>query len=142
MSITSGRKAFTLVEIMVALTLISMIFAGVFGILRQSLFLTESARDYTRVAQILQSEIELMRSMNWTDLSAVPYWSKFEPQGTFVAAYKDRYTCYKWVLNRNADQKEILLVCLWTDGRNKTLYKTYRTLFTRRGLNDYYYRAL
>lgn len=119
----------------------TMVFAGIFAIFRQSMNLIETARDHTRVAQILQSEIESMRTMNWNDLEDLPEWQSFSPQGKFVQAYADRYSCYRWIFDRNSDQKEALLICGWYGNSGTYHQMVYRTFFTREGLNDYYYRA-
>ena len=61
-----NSEGFTRVELMISTVVLSVIFAGGFGALHQGNRLIEIARDETRAGQILQSEIEDLRTLNWT----------------------------------------------------------------------------
>jgi prepilin-type N-terminal cleavage/methylation domain-containing protein len=150
----SATHGMTLVEVMVAMTVLAMAFAGIFAIFKQSLMLVESSRDYTRVTQILQSEIERMRSMNWADITEfqaqsiddikiLPASSGFAPDTTFTSAFGERYSFFRIVVQPvgSPNSREVYFVAQWKDGWGKEQRLMYRTLFARNGLNDYYYRS-
>jgi len=127
---------------MVAAGLLALVIAGTLGLLRQGLYYVELARDHTRIAQILQSEIEDLRTLNWSDLTSFNVDEEFTPEGTFVAMYGDRYTCNRLITTTDADQRQVEVSATWTDSHNREHSVSYFTRFTKEGLNDYYYRAL
>ena len=61
-----NSEGFTRVELMISTVVLLVIFAGGFGALHQGNRLIEIVRDETRAGQILQSEIEDLRTLNWT----------------------------------------------------------------------------
>jgi len=127
---------------MVAGALLAVVIAGTLGLLRQGIYYVELARDQTRIAQILQSEIEDLRTLNWNDLTSFSATEQFTPQGTFVAVYGDRYTCTRTITTTATDQRQVQVSATWTDSHNIPRTMSYFTRFTKEGLNDYYYRAL
>lgn len=141
---TSGL---TLVEVMVGLVLVSIVAAGAFASLRTGYGIIEDARDVTRVSQMLQAEIERLRVMPWSRLSSLPERSNFmddaEYDGVFERAFPGRYTGVRVIQKRKGrtDQLEVVVTVLWeANGREQE--RSYRTFFTREGLNDYYQRRI
>ena len=133
--------AFTLVEVMISVAVLGLVFASLAATLTQGHLIIENARDETRVAQILQSELEDMRAKAWSDIDAMASPQQFTPQGNFVAAFFDRYTCERIINARKADQKEIILTVTWIDNKNINHSRKYTTYYTKEGLNDYFYRS-
>lgn len=136
------KGGFTAVEALIGATLMTMLIASVLHLLKQGNYLVELARDNTRVTQILQSEIEDLRTLNWSDLETLGEFDSFTPQGNFVAVYANEYYCYRFVYDSVADQKDVYVVAVWYDSMNRTHLCWFRTKFTKDGLNDYYYRAV
>ena len=158
----TNASGFTLMEVMVAMTLITLVLAGGIAALIQGDRIVEDARDVTRVSQVIQSEIEALRTKTWEDLDALTYPSdstrKFYPYykvipltGAFAAKYGDRYTLWRGVyyLDTNGDgspgEDDQIAVLVWVGWKPQkgAFYKwqRYYARFTRDGLNDYYYRA-
>lgn len=136
------KRGFTAVEALIGATLMAVLIASMLHLLKQGNYLVELARDNTRVTQMLQSEIEDLRTLNWSDLEQLPEWSSFQPQGTFVEAYANEYYCYRNVVNTTTDLKEVYVLAVWYDSMNRSHVSWFRTLFTKDGLNDYYYRSV
>ena len=116
--------------------------ASMLHLLKQGNYLIELARDHTRVTQILQSEIEDMRTLNWTDITNTPSWELFTPEGQWVSTFANDYYCYRFITDTVVDQKEVYVLAVWFDSMNRSHITYYRTRFTKDGLNDYYYRAV
>jgi len=140
-SAPSGRDGFTLVEIMIAIVLGAMILAGGFMALRTGFTILEQARDNTRVTQILQSEMERLRSMRFEDIGALPAKAQFTPQGGFTNAFADRYTLTRVIEEgMSSSQYRVTITAQWeVHGVTKT--QQFSSLFTEDGLYDYYYRT-
>ena len=130
------EAAFTLVELMVGLTLFSIVFASAFYCLQAGSRLTETARHHTRAAQILQSEVESIRAQAWADITSLPTAST----AISLSSQFDQQVYSKYSLNRtiegSGDSRKITFTLSW-NARNKTYTRTYVTLYTQGGLYDY-----
>ncbi len=139
----ASRLGFTLVEAMVAMVVVGVVLTAAFSTVAQGVRTMERARDYTRVAQILQSEMEDLRTYSWADLETATTsgFVAVALAADFVEEYGDRYTVERWIRDRHSDQKEISVRVIWSDGRGGTITKMTTTWFTENGMNDYYYRS-
>ena len=141
---TTGTKegGFTLVEVIVSMFLMAMIFTAAFGSYFLGMRMVEDAREELRASQIIQSELEAMRTLNWSDMEELPTSAYFEPQGEFIQQFSDKYTSLRYVYTINDEQKVVFIRISWTNSRGRTTYQWFNTIFTRFGLNDYYYRKV
>ena len=141
---TTGTKegGFTLVEVIVSMFLMAMIFTAAFGSYFLGMRMVEDAREELRASQIIQSELEAMRTLNWSDMEELPTSAYFEPQGEFIQQFSDKYTSLRYVYTINDEQKVVFIRISWTNSRGQTTYQWFNTIFTRFGLNDYYYRKV
>ena len=171
---SSGRRVncsdgFSLLEVMIAILIIGIALSAAFASVSRSFSLMENSRDYTRAAQIIQSELEDLRTRSWDKLqelkSTEGEFAEFEPDGGFKAAYGDRYTCYRWIADSGSasstpnavlggavpdtisagmippDQLWLFVFVQWQDGKGASQLKWYQMWYTKEGLNDYYYRT-
>ena len=137
----SKKKGFTLIEVMVAMVVILVIFAGGFGALSYGNKLIETARDETRASQVLQSEIEDLRTLNWASLTALNAEASYAPKSEFTDAYSSRYTVKRKIATRSTTEKRVTMAVTWTDNRGTSHTREYITLIAKDGLYDYYYRS-
>ena len=75
----SKESGFTLVELFMAL-----VFAGSFTCLENGFSIIEKARDTRRLSQIQQSELEVMRSLNWSAIEAMATPATFTIQSKII----------------------------------------------------------
>lgn len=142
MKATSGKtkRAFTLVELMIGMTLAGMVFAGAFSGMKTGFDIVEEARDQSRATQLLQSEIERLRTLNYSDIAALPQSSAISMEGIFANAFNNRYSLTRQVSPLDDKRVVVTVTINWSNGeRQREL--SMLTGFTRDGLNDYYYRA-
>ncbi len=137
----AGIAGNTLVELMMAVVILGIVFGSAFGVLGQGFNIIETSRDYTRVSQILQSEMESLRTKNWTELTALPASSNFTPDPDFVLAFKDRYTCTRVFTTLKVDQRTIVLTVTWRTRKGPVHERSYTTNYTKNGINDFYIRT-
>lgn len=135
------RKGITLIEVIIATFILGIGFSSIFAVIQQSTKLLQEARDRTRASQIIQSEMELMRSYTWSDLSGLPEKASFSPQAVFDVNYNKRFQGLRRVTNRNADQYEVAIEVSWQSLWGKDQSETATTWITKGGLNDFYYRS-
>ncbi len=137
---TASKDGFTLVELMIGMTLISIVFAGAFRGMKTGFDLVEEARDQARCTQMLQSEIERLRTMNWNDISALPGTATVQLDGALAKAYRDRYAFTRVITSTGTDQVMVTVTATWENsGRDRDLSMS--TIYSKDGLYDYYYRA-
>lgn len=133
-----GAGGFTLVEVMVASTVL------VFGIVtavttsQRGLQALDTARNLTAASQIMQSEMECIRLLSWTQLGALQH-SGDTTVAVPPTAGLARFACTREITDLKTDMKQITLTAVWRgyDGREHTARLI--TRYGKSGLNDYFY---
>ena len=64
-----GRQAFTLIEVMMAVVIISVVFASIFSGMSMGLAVTQLSRENLRATQIMLDKMEGVRLYNWTQVN-------------------------------------------------------------------------
>lgn len=102
------------------------------------------ARGTTLAAQIIQSEMERVRMLSWTTVSALPASETFDGATYFSSnpEIAGKYSITRTLTadaTRPADVKFINLSVTWTsyDGRSHT--RSSSSKYVKNGLYDYYY---
>ncbi len=134
-------EGFTMIEVLIAMTVLLVVFAGGFGALHQGNKLIETARDETRASQVLQSEIEDLRTLDWATLATLSSEATYAPKSEFTDAYSSRYSVKRKIATRSATEKRVTMQVTWTDNRGTDHTREYITLIAKNGLYDYYYRS-
>lgn len=140
---TTSNAGFTLVEVVVSMTLMALIFTAAFGSYFLGMDMIDDSREEVRVSQIIQSEIERLRTKNWGQLGLMASGETFDPDGEFVKQYSDKYNAYRYVIlltNQRSQQYLVAVRVTWTTKNGRTTVRWFNTIFTKGGLNDYYYR--
>lgn len=132
------RAGFTIVEVMVAASVLALGIASVVTVSQRGLQALDTARNLAGASQLMQSEMERLRLMSWAQLQAV------QDSGATTVPLDGpagRYACTRQIRDVRANMKEIVLVSTWKgyDGRNHTARLI--TRYGRTGLNDYFYTA-
>lgn len=145
------KRAFTLIEIMIAMTIFSLVAASSFACLRMGMLLVENARHSTRACQLMQSEIERVRALGWNNVKIID-------EKTFTLQelinlnlvsedtgkrYGSSNLEYPYKLKRtfpNSDPdnyRVMLLTVTWKDSGGKDYAREYIAQYTNGGLFDY-----
>jgi len=148
------RTGFTILEVMMAAAVMVLGIATSITTLQFGMRSVDTARNMTLAGQIMQSEMEILRLQNWTQISALPATATVDPSATITSgssttldttlnAIAARFTCTRTVadISGRSDIKLITLSVTWTgvDGRAHAL--TYQTRYAKNGLSDYFYVA-
>lgn len=140
----TARSAFTILEVTVAT------FVMAFGLSTATLTMMggfktlDVARNITLSSQILQSEMERLRLMDWTDIAALTGSADVDLGSVFTsdADLAGRFTLTRTVSDvtgKVGEMKEILLQVTWTTMDGRSLSRQFRTFYAKDGLYDYYY---
>ncbi len=68
-----SKDGFTLVEVIVSMFLMAIVFTAAFGTYFLGMRMVEDAREEIRASQIIQSELEAMRTLTWDDLENIEF---------------------------------------------------------------------
>ncbi len=132
------RAGFSLVEVMVASCVLMLGISGALVTLQRSLSSIAQARQLDAASQLMQTELERLRLLNWSQLEELQRSGDrvvpTPPGGDFA-----RFTCERQIRDIRDGMKEITLVANWggLDGRSHTARLV--TRYSRSGLNDYFY---
>lgn len=154
------RAGFTILEVMLAAVVMLLGIATSVTALQYGLRSVDTARCMTLAGQIMQSEMEILRLQNWSQISALPASAVVDPStmittGTATAldatltTIASRFTCTRAVSNVTGktdplgqpNMKLITLTVSWKgiDGRDHNL--KFQTRYAKNGLSDYFYVA-
>jgi type II secretory pathway pseudopilin PulG len=149
-----SRAGFTILEVGMASFVLAMAIATAVTVLQDGLRAVDTARNMTLAGQIMQSEMEILRLQNWTQISALPATATVDPTTTItsgnsssldstLSSIAGRFTCTRTVadITGRANIKLITLQVQWSgvDGRAHSV--SYQTQYAKDGLSDYFYVA-
>jgi prepilin-type N-terminal cleavage/methylation domain-containing protein len=143
------RRAFTLIEVLVALVAIGGVFTGFYLCLSQGFATTEVCRENVRATQILAQQMETIRLYTWSQINSngfIPasFTAPFNPVGT-PQTNGLVYTAHITITNAPmaesyASNFVLVTVTLnWTNGNNQPRQRQMSTLVSQYGLHNYYY---
>jgi len=147
-SIRRSCAAFSLVELMVAVLIIVAVVGAVFKLTAQSLFIFERSRDIVRVSQILQYQMETVRSTAVNTLASqvgagaqtIKVDSSGVPtSGTAAVPHGwEAFTLQQTVETVDTGYYKVTLNASWTDRRGEPRTDQYVTWICDGGLNDFF----
>ena len=131
-------RGFSLIEVMVASCVLMLGISGALVTLQRSISSIAQARQLDAASQLMQTELERLRLLNWSQLDAL---QQSRATAVPVPAGGDfaRFTCEREIRDLRDGMKEITLIASWggLDGRAHTARLV--TRYSRSGLNDYFY---
>lgn len=107
----------------------------------------DNARNTTLASQIIQSEMERIRLLNWSDVDALPASASVDlntifPTSSTTTAMITRFSATRTsavVANRDSEIKKITITVSWTGIDSLTHSRSTSTYYCKNGLYDYYY---
>jgi len=139
---THRRAGFTLMESLVAISVFSMVIAGGLIGVRKGFEVVDGSRHYTRVSQVLQSEVETLRTYSWEQIEELPEKETIGLDTHFDTDAYDAYTVTREITDEEADRKRVVITVTFTNRGGKEVSLRYLTYFTEGGVNDYFYRTI
>lgn len=135
------RVGYTLIELMVGVMILGIVLATAFTGMKQGFFLLENARDNTLVSQLLQGEMENLRTTDWDSIDVLKGTTDFSPNSSMLANQNTIYTCQRIITAPKVGQLEVVLNITWSDSRGIAHTNNFISYFTKDGLNDFYTRT-
>lgn len=137
------QNGFTLMEVIMA-TFIMALGISTSLIAMQACFKqVDLARGTTLASQIIQSELERVRLMSWTGVSALPSTETFDGTSFFsTTAAAASYEVTRTVADdssRPGEVKNISVSVRWQTSDGRWHRRTFTAIYAKNGLYDYYY---
>lgn len=136
------KNAYSLVEVIIAAGIFGIVITGGFAGVRMGFEIVDNSRHYTRVSQILQSEVESLRSLSWKELKELPESEEVEIDPQFSTTAYDAYTVTRNIYTESSSLRRVEVLVEYNTRSGKEVNLRYLTFFTQGGLNDYYYRTI
>lgn len=145
-----SAAAFTLMEVLVVVLVISITFTGFYLCLGQGFATTEVSRENLRATQLLQQQMEIIRLYTWDEINSngfIPstFKAPFNAVGT-QASNAPVYTGYITITNAPmtesyASNHVLVTVTLkWLSGNGRVPHtRQMSTIVSQYGLHNYFY---
>lgn len=137
-----SESGFTLIEVTVAIAIFGLVIAGGLIGVRRGFEVVEHSRHYTRVSQILQSELEELRTYDWDVVNGMPATTSLTIDPEFDNGTFDIYTVTRNITVINSELKQIDVIGSYVNRRGQTVTMSYTSFYSKEGVNDYYYRVI
>lgn len=159
------QRGFTIVEVAIAATILVLAISSSLIVLQQGLRAIDNARYTTLAGQILQSQMEKLRMLNWTQFTYVNTsttpssggplnYTTFTTDVSSSTAQINRFTFLQEITptagnfnptpitTLNVQMYDIKLTANWTgmDGRPHTL--SYKTRYLKNGISSFFYTTV
>lgn len=141
-SLTTRKLGFTLTEVIVSMGIFTMVIAGGLSGVRRGFDILQDSRNYTRVSQILQSEVETLRTFSWEELTGLSTNVEISVDTQFDTSAYDMYTVRRRIITMEDELRRVVISVSYQNDRGRLVTLNYVTFFTQGGVNDYYYRTI
>lgn len=143
------KKAFTLVEVVIAVAVIAVAFSGFYLNLGQGFATMDESRENLRATQILSQQMEIIRLYTWTQINTsgfVPtnFTAAFNPVGSHVTngpVFNGTITITNTSMTENYASNHVLVTVAlnWTSANNISHHRQMSTIVSQYGLHNYFY---
>jgi Tfp pilus assembly protein PilV len=138
----SKKKGYSLAEVIVAAGIFAIVITGGIAGVRLGFEIVDNSRHHTRVSQILQSEVESLRSLSWKELKQLPSSEKIDINPQFSTSAYDAYSVKRDIYAVSSTLRRVEVLVSYSTRSGKPVELKYLTFFTEGGVNDYYYRTI
>lgn len=151
---TSRRppRGFTILEVMISAIILVLGIATALTTLTYGMRAIDTARNLTLAAQIMQSEMENIRLLNWSQLTALAPSESIDVSSVISSgsastldatlnAIIGKFSCTRTITTPKTDMREITLIVSWNGQDGRSHANSYVTRYCKDGLYDFYYTA-
>lgn len=142
------EAGFTIVEVAVASAIMALALCSCFSLMQMSFKSLDTARTSTLAAQVMQSEIERLRLLNWSDLNSMITTNPAPVNVATVYAndsnIASRFTATRLIkptAGRESTMLDIQIFITWRGLDGATYNRSFKTKYSKNGLYDYFYTA-
>ncbi len=112
------------------------------NVIQRGFAMIDSARNITTAGQILVSQMEQLRMLDWTTVSAYdagPTALTIESTFTSNSSVGDRFTLTRTTSTVDTEVLQITFTISWHNYDGRTMSRQMTTYYARYGMHDYFY---
>lgn len=139
-----SRRGFTILEVGIASMIMAMGISTSILVIQRGFAMLDTARNITTAGQIMTSQMEQYRMLDWATVSAYPETattlsldSIFSGSNTVTT----RFALTRSVATPATDIRQITLTITWTGYDGRSISRSMTTYYARYGLHDYIYNG-
>jgi hypothetical protein len=142
------QRAFTILEVMTSTFVMMFVFVSALFVLESAYQMIDTARSGTLAGQILQSQMEKLRLLSFTQLQPIVTGSpaSFTPDIVGTSGQISRFTCTQtlafdpaYVVGGQNTMVDITLAATWTGTTGQLHSRTYYSQYASNGISDFFY---
>jgi hypothetical protein len=134
---------FTIAEVALAAAIMALGIATSITVMQRGFTMLDSARNITTAGEIITSQLEQVRMLDWATVAAYPADEAVSLDSVFTgsASVGNRFRLTRTVTSLSAAMLQITFTIAWNsyDGRRQTRSMT--TYYARFGIHDYIYNG-
>jgi Tfp pilus assembly protein PilV len=136
------QRAFTLLEVMMAATVLILAIVGMIQVVISGSEMLDFSRKQTIATQIIHDKIESLHLVDWTTVNVYPASATVTVASTFAAVSTD-FTCTRTVTSIKADGTlyKITFTVTWKGNTGRAYSRSGTTYFGKNGLYVTYQRT-
>ena len=141
---SNHRGGFTLIEVALAAAVMAMGVATSITVLQRGFAMLDTARNITTAAQIMASQMEQVRMLDWAAVSgyaAGPTTIALDTIHSGNASIGNRFSMTRTTSAPAAEMVQVSFTVSWTAYDGRTLSRTMTTYYARYGIHDYIYNG-
>lgn len=147
------HAGFSLVEVMISMTILTIVFAAAFSALYTANLIHHDSAKRAVANQIIQFEVENIRSLNWTQVSAfssssVDIITDSTLDDLIANEFNNSFNLSRSATPATDDngiisqtQQEITLTASWTGNRGKQVSISTLITYSKDGMSERYFRT-
>lgn len=138
------RSGFTLIEVALAAAVMAMGVATSITVLQRGFAMLDTARNITTAGQIMASQMEQVRMLDWATVSgyaAGPTTIALDTIYSGSASIGNRFSMTRTTSTPATEMVQVSFTVSWTAYDGRTLSRTMTTYYARYGIHDYIYNG-
>lgn len=136
----SKFSGFTLVEVMMAATILVVGLVGMVQTVTIGSEMLDTSRKQTLAAQIIQTQVERIRLMNWSDVAILTAAATAVDLPAAFVSQESSFACQRSVAEVKTDLRRVTFTVTWKSNVNRTYSRIGEAYVGKNGLSVTYQR--
>lgn len=130
-----------MVEVCIATLVLGILIGSILTVVTQAYVILSRSRETLRANQILQQEMETIRTYSWSQMTNSSNFGSatYTDQGVRYSVSRSVSNCSNSTSYGTNYMKQVTVTVTWTNMSGQAISKNMTTLITQGGLNDYIY---
>jgi len=140
----SACRGFTILEVALATAVMAMGIGTSIPVMQRGFRMIDSARNLTTAGQIMTSQLEQVRMLDWATVAAYPTAAtpvSLDSVFSGNSSVGSRFTLTRTVSTQSTNVLEVTFTMTWSGMDGRQTSRTMTTYYARYGMHDYIYNG-